>query len=134
MTSTANAKTNPKLNTSLHSQLLTLSQTKAGFSASEITGYSPEQVRRAAEALVADQQMVRHKVSARRVRYFASADMAKKYSIGQVSTQLASRAGGPRFKATWRSDEPAIITSRTKITVAPPLPRGVFRTNTFQQF
>ena len=43
-------------------------------------------------------------------------------------------AAGPRFKAGWSADEPAIITSRTKIYRAPPLPRDVFRTNSYAKF
>jgi hypothetical protein len=36
-----------------------------------------------------------------------------------------------RSKARWSPDEPGIITAKTRITKAPPLPRDVLRTNTF---
>lgn len=125
-----------RLNTesTFHANLINLSETPAGFSASDVTGYAPEQVRRAAEALVKAGKIVRAKVSARRVRYFASARLASAYISGTVPTGRARPVLGPRSKATWSVDEPGLITSKTKIHIAPPLPRRVLRTNTYQQF
>jgi len=126
--------TTQKLNTTLHTTLEKVSENAGGFSASEITGYSPEMVRRAAEALVAAERLHRAKVSPRRVRYFATAAMAKKF-VDQHAVAPAPRAAvGTRMKARWSADEPAIITPRTRITIAPTPPRGVYRTNTYLQF
>ncbi len=108
-----------------------MAENSTGFSASELTGYSPEAVRRAAEALVAAGRLVRSKVSPRRVRYFANAQLAQSYS---AAPPVRAMAAGTRFKAAWRADEPGVITSRTKIIVAPTPPRGVYRTNTYLQF
>lgn len=123
--------TKPNLNTALHKKLLDLSETSSGFSASELTGYSPEQVRRGAEALVKAGDLVRHNVSPRRVRYFSNMKAAKQYTVGQ--NRATHMAAGSRAKAPWKLDEPAIITSKTKIYIAPPLPRNVYRTNTYLQ-
>jgi hypothetical protein len=123
-----------KLNTTFQTHLITLSNTSAGFSASEVTGYSPEQVRRAAEALVAAGLIVRFKVTPRRVRYFANDKLARTYVSGQAPATRRLAAIGPRSKAQWRPDEPGVITSRTTITIAPPLPRRTSRTNTYPQF
>lgn len=125
---------NQKLDTTFHTHLETLAHTPAGFSASEVTGFSPEQVRRAAEAMVKADRIVRSKVSARRIRYFADEKLALAYKNGIAPATRRLAVIGPRSRATWRADEPALITSRTKITVAPPLPRRTLRTNTFTQF
>lgn len=114
--------------------LINLSATPAGFSASDVTGYAPEQVRRAAEALAKAGKIVRIKISSRRVRYFANDKLAQAYVAGGLSGSRARPVLGARSKATWSPDEPGLITSRTKIHIAPPLPRRVFRTNTYQQF
>ncbi len=128
--------TKQNLHTTLHRKLIELSNAPAGFSASELTGYSPEQVRRAAEALVASGDMIRHKVSARRIRYFANEDLGKRYVATRAvsSVSAASGAAGSRVKAKWSVDEPGIITSKTKIYIAPPLPNKVYRTNTYAQY
>ena len=123
----------PQLNTTLHLRLLTVSDTDTGFSASEITGYSPAQVRSTAEALVKAGKMVRSKVSPRRVRYFLTDKLAGAYKAAPTRGAVTALSGGPRFKAGWAADEPALITARTKIIVAPPLPQNVFRTNTYPQ-
>jgi hypothetical protein len=123
-----------KLNTALHTNLLSLADTPAGFSASEVTGYSPEQVRRAAEALVHAGKLVRSAVSPRRIRYFANEQLVQAYATSRPGLTRPQLAGGLRAKASWRGDEPAVITSRTKIYIAPPLPHNVFRTNTYTQF
>lgn len=124
----------PALNTTLHINLISLSETPAGFSASEVTGYSPEQVRRAAEALVRAGRIVRSAVSPRRIRYFANERLAKACVAGRVQQARSLKSASSRSKAPWSVDEPGIITASTKIFKAPPLPRNVFRTNTFSQF
>ncbi len=121
--------------TVLHTNLISLAQSAEGFAVSEVSGYSPEQVRRAAEALVASGEMVRAKLSARRVRYFASDKLAGAYSDNRVSTSRTTQtAGGPRSKAPWKPEDPGIITSKTKIYIAPPPPSDVFCTNTYLKF
>jgi len=122
------------LNTTLHTNLISLSEAASGFSASEVTGHSPEQVRRAAEALVRAGRVVRAAVSPRRIRYFANERLAKACIAGRIQQAGTYKGASSRSKAPWSADEPAIITSRTKIFKAPPLPRNVFRTNTFSQF
>jgi hypothetical protein len=122
------------LNSSLHTLLVGLSNSAAGFSASDVTGYSPETVRCAAEALVRAGTIVRHKVGPRRVRYFANDTLARAHGSGQAPKLPSPLAVGARSKARWSADEPGIITERTRITVAPPLPDGIFRTNTYPQF
>lgn len=122
------------LNTTLHTKLETISETPSGFSASEVTGYSPEQVRRAAEALVAAGRMHRAKVSPRRVRYFANEKQVKTFLAIRPAAAQPRVSAGMRTKASWSASEPGLITSRTKITKAAPPPRGVFRTNTYLQF
>lgn len=119
-----------------HQKLLECAKSPAGVAASELTGYSPEQVRRAAEALTQAGQLFRLKLSTRRVRYFANEALARQHSAAQSSQahRAAHSVSGARSKAPWSADEPAIITSATKIYRAPPLPRNVFRTNTYQQF
>jgi len=119
---------------SFQTSLINLAATPAGFSASDVTGYAPEQVRRAAESLAKAGKIVRMKVSPRRVRYFANDKLANAYVAGAASGSRARPVLGARSKATWSADEPGLITSRTKIYVAPPLPRRVYRTNTYQQF
>jgi hypothetical protein len=123
-----------KLDTNLHTTLVSLSDAASGFSASEVTGYSPEQVRRAANALAADGQIVRSKVTPRSVRYFKTDKLARQYIAGNAVAARPRSAGGPRSKAPWRPEDPAVITARTKIYVAPPLPHRVYRTNTYLQF
>jgi hypothetical protein len=123
-----------RLNTTLHTTLETLAQTPTGFSASEVTGYSPEQVRRAAEALVGAERLHRAKVSPRRVRYFATDKLARDYMSSRPVAAPQRMAAGSRVKAGWSVDEPGLITASTKITKAPPPPRGVFRTNTYLHF
>jgi hypothetical protein len=115
--------------TTLHTKLQSLAENPSGFSVSEISGYSPEHVRRAAEALVGAQSIVRRQVSPRRVRYFANEQLAESYA---AASRARAPTLGPRFKATWRQDEPGLITAQTKIYVAPP-PPGVLRTNTYPQ-
>lgn len=124
----------PSLNTTLHTTLESLAATASGFSASEVTGYSPEQVRRAAEALVAAGRITRTKVSSRRVRYFRDDALGRAYMAHRPSSAPQRMVAGSRAKAGWSADEPAIITSRTKITKAAPPPSGVFRTNTYLHF
>lgn len=126
--------TSSTLNTTLHTTLIKVSETQAGFSASEITGYSPEQVRRAAEALVAADRLHRTKVTPRRVRYFANAELAQKFASRRSAAPTVRAAPGLRSKANWAKDEPAIITPRTRITIVPTPKRKVFRTNTYLQF
>ena len=65
------------LNSTFHIKLIELSASPSGFGASELTGFSPEQVRRAAEALVKAGKIMRAKVSSHRVRYFANDILAK---------------------------------------------------------
>ncbi len=125
---------NQKLDTTFHTHLEKLAGNAAGFSASEVTGFSPEQVRRAAEAMVKAGRLVRSKVSPRRVRYFTSEKLAQAYKNGLAPATRRLAVIGPRSRAGWAPDQPAVITSRTKITVAPPLPRRTLRTNTFTQF
>lgn len=122
------------LQTTLHTTLESLAKTQSGFSASEVTGYSPEQVRRAAEALVAADRLHRSKVSPRRVRYFASAKLAQDYQSSRPVVGAQRPVTGLRAKASWSPDEPGLITAQTKITKAAPPPRGVFRTNTYLQY
>jgi hypothetical protein len=124
---------NQKLDNTFHIHLEKLANTAAGFSASEVTGFSPEQVRRAAEAMVKAGRLVRSKVSARRVRYFSNEKLAQTYKNG-LAPAISRLAIGPRSRASWAPDQPAVITARTKITVAPPLPRRTLRTNTYTQF
>ncbi len=58
--------------------------------------------------------------------------MLTKLGIAPATRRLA--VIGPRSRASWAPEQPGVITSRTKITVAPPLPRRTFRTNTYTQF
>jgi len=124
----------PKQDTTLQTSLLALSETLTGFSAGEVTGYSPEIVRRTANALANEGRMIRAKVGGRSLRYFANQQLIEDYKAGNRAAQRASPLAGPRSKARWGPDEPAIITSQTKIYIAPPLPRRVLRTNTYTQF
>lgn len=126
---------NSKLNTTLHTHLLSVSTSAAGFSASDVTGYSPEQVRRAAEAMVHANLIIRWSVSPRRIRYFANEALAKAFTANRTSAAAASRMTlGTRTKAPWKVEDPGVITPATKIYIAPPLPRRVFRTNTYSLF
>ncbi len=122
------------INTVLHTNLITLSESNDGFAVSEVSGYSPEQVRRSAEALVTAGKIVRAKLSARRVRYFANDQLANAYSSSRTRTSRSQSSGGPRSKAPWRPEDPGIITAKTKIYIAPPPPDDVFRTNTYLKF
>ena len=132
--STNQSKTAPNLQSALHTKLVSLTENAAGFSASEITGYSPAQVRRAAEALVAAERIVRYRVGPRRIRYFGNLEQARAFTPARTASIRIGLAGGPRLRANWKEGEPAIITSKTKITIAPRLPRNVYRTNTYLQF
>jgi hypothetical protein len=122
------------LQTTLHLTLESLAETPAGFSASEVTGYSPEQVRRAAEALVADGRLCRANVSARRVRYFVRSAQADAYIRERPRATPQPMVAGSRAKAAWSVDEPGLITPQTRIVRATPPPCDVYRTNTYQQF
>ncbi len=126
--------TQKSLNTTLHTKLISLAESSSGFSASEVTGYSPEQVRRAAEALVKANRIVRSAVSPRRIRYFADDKLVRAYMAGRAKPARSLTTIGPRSKAPWRVDEPGLITARTKIYIAPPLPKNVYRTNTYSHF
>lgn len=121
-------------NSTLHTNLLAISNTAAGFSASDVTGFSPELVRRTAESMVRQGLIVRATVSPRRVRYFANPTLASAYAAGQSRPTQSQVSIGMRTKAPWRADEPALITPSTRIVIAPPLPRNVYRTNTYSQF
>jgi hypothetical protein len=114
--------------------LISLTEQAAGFAASEVTGYSAAQVRKAAEGMAETGLMLRWNVSPRRVRYFANEDQAKNYKPTPVAGRVAGPSSGPRMKAGWAADEPAIITSQTKITIAPRLPSNVYRSNTYLKF
>ena len=118
----------------LHDKLISLAACPTGFGVSELTGYTPEQVRRAAESLVKEGRIVRSKVSPRRIRYFQDEQVAKRFVVGRFARHSMGAARSLSAKATWKPGEPAIITSKTKIYVAPPLPRNVFRSNTYLQF
>lgn len=122
------------LDSTFHIKLIELSGNTSGFGASELTGFSPEQVRRAAEALVKAGKIMRAKISSHRVRYFANEKLAQAFIAGQVPARAPHSAAGARTRAHWKPDAPMHITSRTKIIVAPPLPRNVFRSNTYPQF
>ena len=135
MTNSSNTPSNDTTSfTPIQARLMAIADAKAGFAASEITGLAAAQVRQAAEALAAAGHVVRHRVAPRRIRYFATLAQAEAYTKSHVPAGRIGIAGGPRARASWRADEPGIITSRTKITVAPPLPRAVYRTNTYLQF
>jgi hypothetical protein len=124
------------LNTALHSTLENLADTPTGFSASEVTGYGPEQVRRAAEAMVAAGRLHRAQVSSRRVRYFSSPQRVQAFLSRKPAASATARLAvvSQRAKAAWSPDEPGLITPETKITRAPAPPSGVYRTNTYLQF
>lgn len=126
--------TNSALHTTLHQILEQEARNAAGFSASDITGYAPEHVRRAAQALVGAGRLYRATVSPRRVRYFATAELAQSFAKRPSPTRPQPSLAGARTKASWSPDEPGIITAATRITKAPPLPDDVFRTNTYAQF
>ena len=119
---------------SLHEKLVSMAGSPSGFGVSELTGFSPEQVRRAAETLVKSGRLVRARVSPRRIRYFRDDDLARRYGAGRVAKQGAQASRNPSARAAWRAGEPAIITPKTRIYVAPPQPRDVYRTNTYPQF
>ena len=123
-------------NTTFHGKLIELASNPSGFAASEVSGYSPEQVRRAAEGLAGAGHIVRVRVSARRIRYFSSDSLGQAYVKGKAtsSTLAARQTSGLRAKAKWGPDEPIRITSKTKIYIAPPLPRNVLRTYTYPKF
>ena len=121
-------------NTTLHDKLINLSEESSGFSVSELTGYSPVQVRGAAESLVKAGKLVKIKVSGHRIRYFANEQLGKKFTEGQVYSQPSRSMTTTRVNARWNRDEPGRITSKTKIFVAPPLPRNVYWTNTYPKF
>lgn len=123
-----------RFNTSLHARLVSLTEEPAGFAASEVTGYSAAQVRKAAEAMAEANLLVRWKVSPRRVRYFATEEQARAFKPAPVTGRVAGPNGGTRMKAGWSTDEPGIITPQTKITIAPRLPRNVYRSNTYLKF
>lgn len=123
-----------RFNTSLHARLVALTEEPAGFAASEVTGYSAAQVRKAAEAMAEAGLLIRWKVSPRRVRYFSTEDQARGFKPAPVVGRVAGPNGGARMKAGWSADEPGIITPQTKITIAPRLPRDVYRSNTYLKF
>lgn len=123
-----------RLNTALHQVLETLARTDAGFSASDVTGHAPEQVRRAAQAMVAVGRLHRATVGTRRVRYFATAAQAQSFQRLQPSTSPSRAIAGARSKARWSPDEPGLITPQTRIIKAKPLPRDVLRTNTYPMY
>jgi hypothetical protein len=133
-TDTRRKSSNSSLHTTLHTTLENLGNTPSGFSASEVTGYGPEQVRRAAEALVGAGRLFRAQVSARRVRYFASAAGVNDFMARKPAAVPQRLAVSQRAKAGWSPDEPGLITPQTKITRAPSPPSGVYRTNTYLQF
>lgn len=127
---------NSNIQTNFHNKLISLSKTPSGFGVSELTGYSPAHVRRAAEMLVKANVIIRFKVTPRRVRYFSTEEIARRYSSSKLSSVAlaAQSTPGSRVKARWSPDAPMRITPKTKIVIAPPLPRNVFRTNTYAQF
>lgn len=126
--------TNSTIQSNFQLKLIELSASPSGFGSSELTGYSPEQVRRTAEGLAKAGKIIRAKVSAHRVRYFANDALAKAYIAGQAPARAPHSAAGSRTKANWKSDAPMRITPKTKIIIAPLLPRNVFRSNTYPQF
>jgi len=60
--------------------------------------------------------------------------MARRYLGARDGQRPPQGVGGPRVRARWRIDEPGRITARTRIAVAPPLSRDVYRTNTYSKF
>lgn len=117
--------------TTLFDRLLSLAQCPAGFSASDVSGMAPETVRRGAEAMVREGRIVRATVSPRRIRYFVDDAQARAYLAARHKPVRPQAALGLRSKAPWRPEDPGLVTAHTKITVAPPLPRNVLRTNTY---
>ncbi len=116
--------------TVLKDTLSALARNKVGFSTSEVSGFTSNQVAPAANALVAAGKLHRAKLSAKVVRYFSTEALAKAYVTGHVKHAAATTSSTPRTRATWPKDAPMNITANTKITIAPPPPSGYFRTNT----
>lgn len=122
---------NASVNTVLRQRLLVLSKGNAGFSVSEVSGFTSKQVGPLAEELVREGTLHRTKVSHKVVRYFATEALASAFASGQLAKPAkASATMSPRTKATWPKDAPMNITADTKITVAPAPPTGIYRTNT----
>ena len=65
---------------------------------------------------------------------FKTDEQARVFMTGKAAAERPRLAGGPRVKAPWKPEDPGLITPNTKIYVAPPLPRRVFKTNTYLQF
>jgi hypothetical protein len=123
--------TQVSINTVLQDTLVVLARQSTGFSSSEVSGYTAAQVRALADTLVLAGTLHRAKVSYRVVRYFSSEVQASAFVLGHLTKSAKALASAsPRTKATWARDAPMNITPDTKITVAPPPPTGIFKTNT----
>lgn len=118
-------------NTALQDNLLRLAAAHGGFATSEVDGHTSKQVGPVAEALVRAGKLHRAKISHRVIRYFASEAQASAFtSTSAAKPAKPAVSVSPRTKATWAKDAPMNITADTKITVAPPPPVGIYKTNT----
>lgn len=127
----------------LRMHCLRLAGREHGLATSEVTGYSATQVRAAVWHLKNDGVLFAARLSHKVVRYFDSQKKAHAYERHHgTGSGAASQADGRKLsmapkasqRAWWPADAPAVITSKTKITIAPPPPDWTTRSNTHSRW
>lgn len=110
----------------VRSQIEVLSARREGFSASEVLGIDADVTAREIYRLRKAGKLFSVKVTHKRVRYFATQELADRWAAANHVTSPQDRFTimPPRSRANWANDEP-IITDKTKVTIA-PRPRDRF--------
>lgn len=129
---------------SLRQHVRDLAARPGGVSYAEVTGFATSQVSSALWRLKTDGEVFAAKISHRNVSYFADPIAAKRYEAehrekgdrnGTPMSYTGQHIGhaGKHQRAWWPADAPAVITSSTKITIAPPPPTPT-KSNTYTEW
>lgn len=126
-------------NHGIRAHVLMLASRPCGVSVAEVSGFTAEAVSMALYRLRKIGKVHAARLSHKKVRYFIEADVAQDYekahkriSMDAAPTNHTGRMinmSGKHQRAWWPPDAPMVITEKTRITVAQPLPQPT-RTNT----
>jgi len=109
----------------LSKTLQTLAKGASGFSAADVSGYSPGMLWNTLNAMCEAGELHKAKVSHKCVRYFGNKGLADKFMQSQRQSTAKAHAS-PRARASWPADAVPIITSDTRVTIAPTPPRALY--------
>ena len=131
-------------NRGIREHVLMLAGRPCGVAVSEISGFTAEASSMALYRLRKIGKVYAARISHRRVRYFTDATVAaayeKAHKSGGSDAGPANHTGrmvtmnAKHQRAWWPADAEPVITSETKITIAPPPPEWSTRTNTHSRW